>query len=203
MPRPGRNPFAGVLLAIPNLGTIHTELALLLPALVGAGATVYAPNGIKPTARARNACVDRFLAGTWSHLWFVDADTVPPPTALGLLLEATVPAISGCVPTLKRGDDGRLVREFIVAKFAPDGELRCYQGRGVERIDRAGSACMLLERAVYLKLARPWYEDRIAASSGRQPTGQDFVFCERLAEAAVPLYAHFDVRCRHRKDVDL
>ena len=56
---------------------------------------LYVPSGLRPIPYARNHCVKAFLASDCSHLWFVDADTLPPPDALDNLLSADVDAISG------------------------------------------------------------------------------------------------------------
>lgn len=194
--------YTSVLIAMPNMGWVRSDLVLPVARLLGLGAALCAPSGLKPTAWARNHCVDAFLAGDREWLWFVDHDVLPPDHALDLLLAAGKPAITGVVPTMKLDDrDGEVRPTPLTAKTAPDGNMRAYGGRGVEPIERCGAGCWLLHRSLFDVIGPPWFEDRVWPPEDR--TGQDFTFCEKLAAAGVQLYAHFDVVCRHRKEVDL
>ena len=69
---------------------------------------------------------------------------------------------------------------------------------GGARIDAAGSGCILFKREVFEKIAFPWYEERPWGGV----RGSDFILCEKMAVAQIPLHAHFGVVCVHRKEVD-
>lgn len=189
-----------VFVAIPNLGWIRTDLAALLCnwSLRG-GCSVYTPEGLRPPGYARNVCAKAFLDSNCSHILFIDDDTLPPIGAIGMLIDAKVPAISGVTKAMKRDDDGQLKAVGMVARRNGSGELKAAYGKGVERIDACGSSCILIERWVFETLEFPWYEDRAWGDI----RGQDFVFCEKLEAAEVPLFANFDVQCSHRKEIDI
>jgi hypothetical protein len=100
---------------------------------------------------------------------------------------------------MKRDVDGLVKPVGMVVRKDENGELKAALGDGVQRVDRCGSSCILIERWVFEKVEFPWYEDRAWGES----RGQDFVFCEKLEEAEIPLFAHFGVVCSHRKEVDI
>jgi len=182
------------------MGWIRTSLLFNLIVWVrDNGAFLYCPEGLRPTAYARNHCVEAFLKSDYTHLWFIDSDTTPPIESLKLLLDADKNAISGVVPTMKRDIDGFDKPVGMVARAAVNGEYNPVVGKGIEKIDVCGSACFLIKREVFNKVSLPWFEDK----SWGKSRGQDFNFCKKLEESGVDLFAHFDVICRHRKEVDL
>ncbi len=158
---------------------------------------VWMPVGLRPIPYARNACVKEFLKSERDFLWFIDADTVPPANALSLLLRRPVEAITGVVKTVKF-ENGSPKSVGMVLRRNGQGYKAAY-GKGVEKIDAAGFGCMFIHRKVFDMIPFPWFEER----PWGDVRGSDFLFCEKLGEKNIPLYAHFDVRCKHRKEVEL
>ena len=188
-----------IFLAIPNMGWLHSQLVVnIIPWMRDWNVTLFAPNGLRPIPYARNFCVKAFLESGCTHLWFVDADTVPGSDALGLLLSAKVAAISGIVRQMKVDTDGTQVPVGIVVRKNDQHQYKEAVGSGVERIDACGSGCILLSREVFDRIPFPWYEERVWGDV----RGSDFILGEKLEQVGIPLYAHFGVQCLHRKEVD-
>jgi hypothetical protein len=190
-----------VFLAIPNMGWLHTGLARNVRHWDRAGIIVHDPSGIRPIPRARNACVLAFMESDATHLWFVDADTVPSADAPDILLGAGRVAVSGVVHQMKVDDDGVQKPVGMVMRRNGNGNLKAAYQTGadpVEPIDACGSGCVMYERGVFETLPFPWYEER---PWGPVP-GSDLILGEKMAAAGIPLHAHFGVVCVHRKEVD-
>ena len=88
------------LVCIPTRSTVH---ALTMASVFRTCAGFPGPVGFQtfiaqPVDHARNLCVRHFLAGTWTHLFFVDSDIELPDDALLRLLAADVPIASGLYP---------------------------------------------------------------------------------------------------------
>jgi hypothetical protein len=58
--------------------------------------------------------------------------------------------------------------------------------------------CVMYRREVFEALEAPWYEERVWPVA----CGSDLILGEKMAEAGIPLHAHFGVQCLHRKEVD-
>ncbi len=187
-----------VMLAIPNLGWIKTGLMeSVLHVLDGSCVDLFMPEGERPVAYAKNLCVERFLAGPYEHIWFVDSDTVPPVGALESLLAPKVDIISGVVRQHKLDSDGIVKPVPMVCAIYEEG-MRAVVGKGVAKIDACGAGCLLIHRRVFEALGPPpWFEQ---ASWGKY-RGSDFNFCKKLRDADIQLYANFDVDCMHYKEV--
>jgi hypothetical protein len=126
----------------------------------------------------------------------IDCGTVPPPHALQAFLMADVPVISGVVPVLKEDTDGdgKIKRIPMTLRYH-DEKLLPYLGEGVERIDVCGAACLMIKMEVFKAINGPPWFTHDPGDGGRE----DFRFCEALAKAGIPLYAHFDVHCQQQR----
>lgn len=180
------------------MGWIATELVVnLIHWLKNYDVMIWTPVGLRPIPYARNVCVKEFLKSERDFLWFIDADTIPPENALSLLLSRPVKAITGVVKTVKF-EDGIAKDVGMILRKNHEGYKSVY-GKGVEKIDAAGFGCMFIERKVFDVVPFPWFEDKPWGNI----RGSDFLFCEKLVQKGIPLHAHFDVRCKHRKEVEL
>jgi hypothetical protein len=57
---------------------------------------------------------------------------------------------------------------------------------------------MLIRRSVFETIPFPWFEDR----SYGEMRG-DFLFCKKVREAGIQIFAHFSVKAAHRKEIDI
>jgi len=182
-----------VFIAIPNLHWICTPLALTIPHwLKNFQSVVFAPEMLKPISYARNFCVERFLESKADYFFLVDADVAPAPRTLETLLSAGEDVVAAKVHQLKLDDDGIVKPCPMFMRYDKDRNFRAAYGEGVGKIDRAGFACILFKRHVFEVIKRPWFDLRPWGAS----RGTDFIFCEKMEKAGIPLHAHFEVECR-------
>lgn len=143
----------------------------------------------------------------------VDADTVPPMDALQKLVDADKEVVTGVVPAaINNPDTGQFERVMMTLKQKKKNSMEYneYIGKGVEKIDRAGAACILIKRPVVEKLKKdaadpvdgdyPLFKTIMSEDGLTTRMGEDAYFCDRLREAGIDLYAHFDVVCQHIRE---
>lgn len=197
------------MIAVPNLGTMDTRLVMkllrwsIMPQN-WESVTILAPIGQIPHDSARNYCVEQFLQTDNTHLLFLDDDVVPPVYALGRLLEADKPVISGLYPIQwanpATGSMG--TRQSVFSDVLSNGELVEAKGEGVQLIQSCGGGCLLIRRDVLETIKAPWFKFHYN-ERGLMNLGEDVDFCRKLKDANIPLYAHFDVQCNHVKTIML
>jgi GT2 family glycosyltransferase len=207
------NTLPKVMIAVPNLGTVHVKLMTLLMRWMSdnQGAwqslAVLAPNGMVPHDNARNFCVMEFLRTDNDYLFFIDSDVIPPYDALKKLLEAQKDAISGCYPSV-RFDSIAGLDKIIYNVFrhtVNEKGTRSFvnvTGQGVEEIESAGAGCLLIKREVLEKMGADWFRFQYAPE-GTVIYGEDIDFCMKLPKHGYKLYGHFDVICKHWKNIQL
>lgn len=199
-----------IMIAVPNLGWIRMALVNNLVEWIQIyGGIVHMPEGYRPVSYARNMCVEALLQSDCTHIWFVDSDTVPQPDAMNLLLGADKDVITGVTRVLKEDTDKIQKAVPMVAVFDPnatnpDGTKGGYRpvmrAKGIGPIDVCGASCLMIKRAVFEKLGdQPLFTEE----SWGDNRGEDFRFCQKLAEAGVEMWAHFDVKCVHWTTVPL
>lgn len=201
---------AKVVIAVPNMGSLHTSLAELLirwhtiPTPGVGEIALFAPQRLQPHDTARNWCVKKFLEETdATHIFFVDSDVIPPKDALEKLLAADVDVISGAYPIKKMNQNESRI-ETVYALFSfKDGDDNLYpikSGSGIAEIDRAGAGCLLIRRNVFDEISKPYFKWQYDAE-GLMERGEDMEFCKKVKEAGIPIHAHFDVVCQHSKEI--
>ena len=149
-------------------------------------------------AFARNECVKHFLSTSCDILLFIDDDVLPRNDALKLLLDSNKRVISGVYRMLRVDDDGQIKALWIVARRNDAGDLKVLDGEGIERIDASGFGLIMLERSVFDEVPYPWFEDRSVPG-----VRGDFLFCKKLEDRGIEMFAHFGVQASHLKEVDL
>lgn len=202
---------AKVMIAIPNLTKVHTQLVMRVVEWIGAKHAgeihLWMPINLVPHDFARNMIVKEFLNTDCTHLLMIDADTIPPRHALKSLLRANKDVVSGCTPTMKRDNyEQEIKKQFMIMRDGVDDKgkkgIISVWGHGLEKIDYTGASCLMMKREVLEFMKEPYfrftYDDR-----GYRIGGEDFYFCRKLKELDIPLYANFDVVCHHAKEIVL
>ena len=133
-----------------------------------------------------------------SHFWLIDADVTPPVHALVSMLRADVDVIAADVKVMKLDSD-RVEKPARMLMTGRNGRYYEQSGYGVKRIDRAGFGCVMIRRSVFDAIPFPWFEERPWGAV----RGTDFIFCEKMEQASIPLHGHFDVVCSNRVEVEL
>ena len=169
-------------------------------------------------SEARNLAVEGFLAGPADWLFIVDTDMGFAPDTVERLLEVADPVerpiVGGlCFAQKETADDGlsgyRTSPRVTILDWVktPDGER--FAGRThfpvntVVRCAGTGSACILIHRSVFEKIAAEvgpnWYS-RVPGSDGK-PIGEDVSFCLRAGALGMPVHVHTGVKTSHLKNV--
>jgi hypothetical protein len=211
----------GIMVAIPNLdATVVNALSFWLIGLSYRTLDpdcpyffkLHLPYGLTPVEYARNECVREFLKDPYyKKLWFIDADTIPPPNALDLLTH-DAPIVSGLChiwagggpdqqgfyvpPRMKiHAFDYRPVQEDFLSK------LPLMDGRAFY-CDAAGAACMVIKRELLEEMPEPWFRT-IRDAYGAGIRGEDLDFCRRAGLSGVKVLYDQNVQFGHIKKIDL
>jgi len=194
-----------VFIAVPNMGNIQTDLVLrIISWIYGAKCIFFPPQGYSPVSVARNLCVEEFLKQGYDYLFFVDADTVPPPDAIKKLLAADKQIISGVTCNLKLCEDGMLrpapmVMNYVDPNDPDEGLMPVVKEKGIEEVDGFGMSCCMIHKSVFEGWEAPWFTEQFVAEKGKKAIGEDLLFCRKLKEKGIPLFAEFSVHCDHHK----
>jgi GT2 family glycosyltransferase len=170
--------------------------------------------------RGRTLTVEQFLRerdAEW--LFWVDADMGFSPDVVDRLFEVADPVerpiVGGlCFAMAETTTDGfggfRTAPRPTIFDWVDSGEKAGFQGRAwypvneLVRCAGTGSACVLIHRSVFEKIAAEqgpvWY-DRVKNPSTGELISEDLSFCVRAGLAGVPVYVHTGVRTTHQKTV--
>lgn len=150
----------------------------------------------------RNLVVREFLRTECTHLWFIDADTIPPRSLRWLDFLSDSVQILGCpypgyVNTtvywhVYRKKDRHYAS--IVRKNWPN--------EPIFEVDALGTGCIVISREVFLKINRPDPFCLVRHQDGRIGT-EDYFFSNEAQNAGFKLWACPKYTCGHIKDVNL
>lgn len=203
---------AKVMIAVPTDGShIHIELARRLIVWSRSGALVTALAGVRPVDHARNEAVRVFMRpeyADFTHLFFVDDDTVPPFDAIDKLLALDADVASGITKILRmddpKGEAFTAWNCFLTAEEDENGSrmLTVDEDTGVQKIIRAGTSCMLIKRDTLEKVGCPWFQTVWKPDySGYK--SEDIAFCDKVVELGMTILCDTSVKCGHFKGVML
>lgn len=214
-----------VLVAVPTMGAMHPNLVATLVkwgrSFPANQVSFYFTFKVSPVDRARNHIVryffqDRYIDGKkqppFTHLLFVDADTVPPADALKRLLSHDKDIVSGLTPIFRvdpKTGEGQTF-DNCFTHFDTDektGKVKqthmAQRGTGLQKIIRCGSSCILIKREVFEALEAPYYEFLYNPDHTEHIRSEDIHFCDKAKAEGFELWADTDVACQHYKEVML
>jgi len=182
--------------------------------------------GTGDLAAARNRAVKDFLAeGRADWLFWIDTDMGFAPDTVDRLFEAADPAERPVVAALtfanrEIDNDGmggrRALAAPVIMTWARHGEETGFDTRwdypanAMVRCDGVGSACILIHRSAFERIAtfQPnpdiaptgpnWYT-RIRNGSTGEWISEDLSFCCRLMALGIPVHVHTGVKTTHQK----
>ena len=143
--------------------------------------------------KVRNNAVKNCLSGDYTHLFFLDDDTLPRPDAILRLLKHDLPIVSGlyCRRSephypiiINMNRDNRKVLGFTYPY-----EMNPPKDKLVE-CDAVGAGCLLIKREVFEKMPQPWFKVG-------QYHGEDIYFCLQAKEAGYKILVDTGVECMH------
>lgn len=202
---------------------VHSLLQLLDHDLANAarvwnGGWVAIRGGTDNLSYARNIAVRDFLAekrADW--LWWVDTDMGFHADTIDRLMAAADPIerpVVGALTFANRevDDDGmggkRALAAPVIMHWAKHGNETGFDTQwdyprdAVIPCDGIGSACVLVHRSVFEKVAEKygpkWYSRSVNPSTG-ELAGEDLSFCARLMSLGIPVHVHTGVKTTHAK----
>ncbi len=189
------------MIAIPTVdGWVHASvMKSLVPQMIGRP-LAFLQKAV-PIERARNEMVKMFLAvEDATHLFFVDADTVPPPGAVDKLLFLDTDIATGITPILNHDDITSNVFMTEAGEGFPLSIDEAVKEKPYE-ITGIGLACALIKREVLEKLEHPIFSS-LWFQNGKFCEG-DIHFCSKAREAGFKIMVDPSVMCGHVKEVQL
>lgn len=200
-----------ILIGLPTMGSIHILLAVnILKWMADAmekgdyGLSVYPTVSVQPVDNARNKIVEEFLKSDCTHLFFVDSDTVPPPSALRKLLLAEKEVISAVTPIIefdeaRKNDSNGFYRKMNVVGM---NDKHVQEHSGIVPCKGAGGSCILIRREVFERVPRPWYRFHYQDDHGTPVMiGEDIQFTAHCLGLGIQPYADTSIVCKHEKSI--
>lgn len=186
------------------MGSIHAMLAVTLLGWVSQAhrgarynVSVYPTFCVQPVDNARNQIVREFLKSDCTHLLFVDADTIPPVSAIDRLLDMDVPIASAITPIISPDEIGDPVRKWNCVGM-DDNHVR--PGMGVVPVKGAGASCLLIKREVFERMPDPWFRFVYRDDTGKSTmVSEDIYFVVSALGKGFRTYADTSIICRHNK----
>lgn len=142
--------------------------------------------------KSRNAIRTYFLSKDFDYLFFVDSDTFVPEDALQKLVKQDKDIISGVVFTIWTFEGQAKIRPSLF-EYVDEGKMKVMTTKsktpGIYELAACGAACILIKRAVIVKLSFTMPNDR--------QTSEDYFFCHRAKKEGFKIYADTSVQCKH------
>jgi len=140
-----------------------------------------------------------------SHILFFDADTIPPPDTLDLLLAHDKDIVTGVQPLFLASKGGIVwnVMPYSGKKRETTFNPIVYGDLPTEpfRISNCGFGVVLVKRRVFEKMEWPWFKDIFTRHNWA--IGQDVYFLAKAQECGFEVWADPDVQCGHNKTLNL
>lgn len=199
---------------VPNLGTIHPQLAKVLAEWYRIGHPEYEifidfPSGMLPLGNARSQCVKWFLEKSNDpddRILFIDSDIIPPLDALNKLILHNKDVVGALCFMMKPNDNGTVVPVPVAMRYNENKEYVVYfDGKGLTEVDAIGGGCVMSTRRVFEKISEDgnnlydfhYYPDGTLSLVG------DFHYCQSCQKSGFKVFVDFDTICEHYKEIGL
>lgn len=213
---PGVHPIMGknILVALPTMAHLHVSLAMKIVGWAKkyprGTMSFYATAKVSPVDRARNQCVEYFLANpAFTHLMFIDSDTIPPEDAIDKLIAVDAPIVSGLTPIVHYDKEKDTLGTFFntfIREVKEDGTVLTVNppidGK-VHPVDTCGTSCVLIRRDVIESAPNPVFQFIYNEKGTDHKFSEDVNFCLRAKERGFNVLAHTGVMCQHYKEIML
>lgn len=202
-----------ILIAVPTMGSIHPTLVARLlywqSSMPAGTVSFYFSDHVSPVCRARNQIAEKFLNtpnANFTHLFFIDSDTIPPADALTRLLSHDKDVVSGLTPIPKFNDDDlswfTIDNCFIKPESTDEPGTYVPERRtGLHKIFRCGTSCLLIKRKVFEALKKPYFVFDYNDDHTMHTRSEDIRFCDNAIAAGFEIYADTEVVCGHLKPI--
>ena len=206
-----QDPPVQVLIGLPTMSSIHVMLAAVIMSWLAQagrekdiGISLYPTICVQPVDNARNEIVEEFLSKPhFTHLLFLDSDTIPPQTALKRMLAHDKDIVTALTPIVE-SDDG--VNFYLKCNVVDFDDKHVQPGKGLIPAKAAGSSCILIKRKVFEGLDKPYYRFAYKDETGRTEiqgkpliVSEDIHFTVRALGKGFHMFADTDLICKHFK----
>ncbi len=192
-----------ILIAIPNMGDIKTELAQFLMDVDKRDDVEVYFSKQRPVDANRNKIANYFLNET-DHDWLlmIDDDIIPPDNVLDIIEEfPDKDILSPVIFSLKNGIPYPVASEM---KDSPNGE-RLMMSTGddtdILELDGVGTGCIFIKREVFGDMEKPYFRFRFN-EEGELDSGEDLMFCLDAQDAGHQTWMAMDYVCGHIQNVN-
>lgn len=193
-----------ILIGLPTMSQVNTGLLMVILQWVANASnkynlSIYPTFSVQPVDNARNQIVDEFLKSDCTHLFFIDADTIPPVDALDKLLSHNKDITSGLTPIVYHNEkDG-----YHTGMNCTDlEENRVQPNTGLVEIKGAGGSCLLIKRNVFDKMKPPYFRFLYSDDNGKATmVSEDIYFMAMALGYGVKAYCDTTVVCKHYKPI--
>lgn len=200
-----------VLIGLPTMSSIHIQLAVVIMYWLvqslqnkDKSISVYPTISVQPVDNARNQIVEAFLEGDYTHLFFIDSDTIPPRDALDKLLAHDKDVISGITPIIDHDEGRQNDSSGFYKKWNCVNELDQHvkPNTGVVKVKGAGGSCILIKRHVFEQLEKPYYRFLYQDDNGKPVVvSEDIYFVAKALGKGITTYADTSIICQHYKPI--
>jgi hypothetical protein len=198
-----------ILITFPNKNWVHKEVfltGLKLAADKRYNLEITMPT-FNPFENGLHHTVNEFVGGNYDYWLCINADN--PPLANPLDLVELDKDIIGCPTPIyhfnNKTEGERPWYENVYEYVSETGRYKEWPiKKGLQKVDAIGTGCFLIARRVFdHPEMRKGAFNRKLNPDGTVHKGNDISFSERAIENGFEIYAHFDYRCRHYKEIDL
>ena len=165
-------------MALPSPGPIFAGLMQVVINAAQDGHEYLACRRANQLDNARTIAAERAIEHGATHILYLDADHVHPPTIVADLLAHDVDVVGGLNYTRKRR-----------ACALPADDERIHKDTGLRQCLAVGTGSLLVRTSVFERIKWPWfYFDYSNAKSGGMWEGEDTGFCRRCEDAGIEIW---------------
>lgn len=185
------------MIAIPTRdGYVHARLIQSLIAQM-AGRPLQIVAGVVPLEAARNKIAEEFMKSDCTHLFSVDADTIPPHDTIDRLLALDADMATAITPIINKDGITSNVFTSIGARGTVLPMEEVIAKKEPFEITAVGFACVLVKREVFEKLEAPYFTS-LWFQNGEFCEG-DVHWCDKMIDAGFKIVADPSIVTKHVK----
>ena len=184
---------------------MHADTAAFCAYTAGLPDVQWGYTGTSSAEMSRNTLIEdhEFHRHEYTHVFFVDSDTVPENNALEILLRADADVIVGITPIIVNGFC------WSIAYKKEDDWIPMHKDLPREpfEVESSGASCLLVRKEVLDDIGWPYFKTEYQPKweNGGEATkcGEDEFFCRQVRAKGYKVIADPFVICKHYNNVDL
>jgi len=196
-----------ILLTIPNQSWVHKKIIKKITLLQEDKihkVKIITPSH-EPYENNLHHIVNYFMAGDYDFWLNIDTDNPPIDNPLDLIeLDKDIIGLPTPIWYFKiilKNPIYWNVYKYVKGK---DIYKEYFPQKGLQEVDAIGTGCFLISRRVFEnKQMRKAPFERNLNKDGTVRKGNDIAFCEKARKQGFKIFAHFDYRCNHFKELNL